>query len=165
MSTEPRKNDYRRAAGAVVFNKKGQVFLGRRKNAVTPHVWQFPQGGMDRGETHEEAALRELHEETGISPALITKIGEIEEWLYYDFPTQFKHSEKSRGKKGQRQRWFAFLFHGDDKDVDVDAHKPVEFSDWRWGSLEEAYELIVPFKREVYARLACEFAGFSKPRE
>ena len=156
---------YRPCVGVVLFNSQGKVFLGHRNNTLTPYVWQFPQGGIDKGETPHKAALRELQEETGVPPALVTNLGTIEDWLYYEFPEEFRQSKKARGLLGQRQRWFAFLFHGSDKQIDLEADDEIEFSEWRWGSLEEAKDLIVPFKREIYERLACEFAGFAKPHE
>lgn len=165
MTDQIAPENYRPAVGVVVFNKQGRVFLGRRSNSSGPYQWQFPQGGIDDGETPHAAALRELQEETGILPSLVTDLGGVDDWLCYDFPADFKHSEKARGRRGQCQRWFAFLFHGTDDQVDLEADDIVEFSEWRWGTLEEAHQLIVPFKREVYARLMFEFAGFAKHQE
>lgn len=165
MTTPRDPKQYRPCVGVVLFNKHGKVFLAHRNGAKGKFVWQFPQGGIDKGEAPESAALRELQEETGIVPALATILGSIDDWLYYDFPTDFKNSEKARGKKGQRQKWFALLFNGTDDQVDLEADDHVEFSEWRWGTLAEAVDLIVPFKRKVYERIACEFALFAKPHE
>jgi putative (di)nucleoside polyphosphate hydrolase len=157
-------DEYRPCVGIVVFNKAGQVFIGHRNNAIGEYVWQFPQGGIDDGENPADAALRELQEETGIVSTLVTPLGQIDDWLFYDFPTDFKHSEKARGKRGQRQRWFAYRFNGHDEQIDLFADDHVEFSAWRWGTLDDAHQLIVPFKRKIYERLACEFAGFANPK-
>ncbi len=165
MSKDRNPKDYRRCAGTVLFNKQGQVFLGHRMGATGRHVWQFPQGGMDAGETSLGAALRELYEETCVRSDHVTLLGKIDDWLYYDFPAEYLKSGKARGRKGQRQRWFAFLFHGDDTDIDLTAIPPTEFSEWRWGGLDEAVEHIVPFKREIYERLSYEFESFAKPHE
>ena len=165
MSERHNPDEYRPCVGVILFNKAGQVFLGHRNNSPTPYVWQFPQGGIDKGEIPYEAALRELQEETGVLPNLVSDLGTIEDWVYYDFPPEFQQSKKARGRKGQRQRWFAFLFLGNDDQIDLEADDEVEFSEWRWGTLEEAPNLIVPFKRAIYERLACEFAGFAKPQE
>lgn len=165
MPKDGNKKQYRRCVGVVLFNKNGEVFLGHRSNSPTDYVWQFPQGGIDEGEKPREAALRELQEETGVVPSLVSELGTIKDWLYYDFPTDFKHSEKARGRKGQRQRWFAYQFNGTDDQIDLEADDEVEFSEWRWANLAEAIQLIVPFKRDVYARLAREFADFANPRE
>jgi len=157
--------DYRRCAGVALFNKRGQVFLGHRINSSGQHVWQFPQGGMDKGETPLGAAVRELYEETGVKPETVKLLGKIDDWLYYDFPADYLNTKKARGRKGQRQRWYAFLFTGKDDQVDLDAVPPTEFSEWRWGKLSNTPKLIVPFKRKIYERLADEFEGFAKPHE
>ena len=154
---------YRPCVGVAVFNTDGKVWLGKRFGQDGPFNWQMPQGGIDKGETPEVSAARELFEETGITLDMVTPIGEVEEWLFYDFPPVYKGRKATKGWAGQRQRWFAFRFHGDASHIDLQSHGPQEFSDWRWGELSGAPELIVPFKRKVYERLASEFERFSKP--
>ncbi|MBL4853742.1 MAG: RNA pyrophosphohydrolase [Robiginitomaculum sp.] len=149
---------YRPAAGIALFNVDGQVFLGRRKKASGPYVWQMPQGGIDKGEKPKHAALRELEEETGISADLVEPIGRIKDWLYYDFPKGFAGSKRARGWHGQRQKWYAYRFHGTAADINLEAHKPAEFTDYRWASLSLATKLVVPFKRPVYVRVKREFS-------
>ena len=153
---------YRPAVGIAVFNTKGKVWLGHRLGQTGPYAWQMPQGGMDKGEAPEVSAARELWEETGISLNMVTPIGEVSDWLYYDFPPEYKSRKITKGWNGQRQRWFAFRFHGDESKIDLKAHGPQEFSEWKWGELAETPDLIVPFKRKVYERLASEFECFSK---
>jgi putative (di)nucleoside polyphosphate hydrolase len=155
--------NYRPAVGVAVFNSDGKVWLGKRFGQDGPYNWQMPQGGMDRGETPEVSAARELFEETGITLDMVTPIGEITEWLFYDFPPAYKGKKATKGWTGQRQRWFAFRFHGDETHVDLQSHGPQEFSEWRWGELSETPELIVPFKRKVYERLASEFERYAHP--
>lgn len=154
---------YRPCVGVAVFNADGKVWLGKRFGQDGPFNWQMPQGGMDKGETPEVSAARELFEETGITLDMVTPIGEVEEWLFYDFPPEYKGRKATKGWAGQRQRWFAFRFHGNESHIDLQSHGPQEFSEWRWGELSEAPQLIVPFKRKVYERLASEFERFSKP--
>ncbi len=156
MIRDPDK--YRPAAGIALFNNDGQVFLGRRKKASGPYVWQMPQGGIDKGEKPRKAALRELEEETGINADLVEPIGRIKDWLYYDFPDGFAGSKRARGWYGQRQKWYAYRFHGGTFDINLEAHKPAEFTDWRWANLSMAIKLVVPFKRPVYVRLKREFS-------
>ena len=108
-------------------------------------------------------SLRELWEETGITIAHIKPLGRIKEWLYYDFAPGTA-PRKGRNHKGQRQLWFAYRFTGPDSAVDLVSHGPQEFSEWKWAKLEKTPDKVVPFKRDVYARLASEFAPFAKGR-
>ncbi len=156
---------YRPAVGVAVFNAKGQVWLGKRMGQDGPHCWQMPQGGIDTGEIPEVAAARELFEETGITLGMVTPIGEVKDWLYYDFPPEYKTRKATKNWRGQRQRWFAFRYHGDETQIDLQSHGPQEFSEWRWGALSQTPALIVPFKRKVYERLASEFERFSRPQK
>jgi len=157
-----RPQDYRPCVGIAVFNTDGLVWLGRRFGQTGPHVWQMPQGGIDDGEVPTQAASRELFEETGITQDMVTPLGEIDDWLYYDFPPDHKQ-KPGRYWLGQRQRWFAYRFHGDETKIDLKAHGPQEFSEWKWHPLSQAPQIIVPFKRGVYERLVAEFEGFAQP--
>ena len=156
------KAHYRPAVGVAVFNSDGHVWLGKRFGEKGPYSWQMPQGGIDEGEKPKAAAKRELWEETGIRVKDVTLLGSVEDWLYYDFPPEHQ-GPKSRGWMGQRQKWFAFRYHGNEKKIDLKSHGPQEFSKWKWAELSDAPKLIVPFKRKVYERLLIEFEGYAKP--
>ncbi|CAM3874588.1 RNA pyrophosphohydrolase [Litorimonas haliclonae] len=158
-----RPEDYRPNVGAAIFNAQGQIWLGKRFGEDGPYAWQCAQGGIDDGEDFYEAALRELWEETGIRKDKLTLLGRIEEWLYYDFTEEARLNRRKREHKGQRQRWFAFRYHGDGSDIDLCAHGEQEFSDWKWADLKTIHESVVPFKRGVYERLIAEFADFANP--
>jgi len=145
----------------AVFNEDGYVWLGKRFGEKGRYSWQMPQGGIDKGEKPKAAAKRELWEETGIREKDVSVLGCVEDWLYYDFPPEHQ-GPKSRGWIGQKQKWYAFRFHGKEKHIDLQSHGPQEFSKWKWAPLAEAPELIVPFKRKVYARLAIEFEPYAK---
>ncbi|HEX7945264.1 MAG TPA: RNA pyrophosphohydrolase [Phenylobacterium sp.] len=150
--------DYRPNVGVVLFHPDGRVWLGRRTRTPEPYNWQFPQGGVDAGEALEEAARRELREETGATSA--TYLGRTDGWLTYDYPPLVA-PELKRGWKGQKQVWFALRFDGPESEFDLASdHKP-EFEAWRWGYLAEAPELIVPFKRPTYEAVAQAFAPFA----
>jgi putative (di)nucleoside polyphosphate hydrolase len=153
---------YRPNVGVVLFHTDGRVWLGRRSNTPGPHNWQFPQGGVDPGEDLEAAARRELAEETGARRA--TFLGRTEGWVAYDFPPGHGGSKALRGWRGQKQVWFAFRFGGADADFDLAAHPPPEFDAWRWAFLEEAADLIVPFKRAAYDRVVAAFGSFAAAR-
>jgi putative (di)nucleoside polyphosphate hydrolase len=158
---------YRPCAGIAVFNRDGLVFVGRRSKGAehidATHVWQMPQGGIDDGEDPYEGALRELYEETNIRS--VEKLGEIADWLSYDIPRDLVGEAWNGKYRGQRQKWYALRFTGDDSEIDVatpggGAHKP-EFIAWRWAPLRDLPDLVVPFKRETYERVAREFGKFA----
>jgi putative (di)nucleoside polyphosphate hydrolase len=158
---------YRRCVGMVALNRNGLAFVGRRidgpEHTDDVLVWQMPQGGIDRGEDPWPAALRELREETNITS--VERLGEIAEWLTYDIPRDLV-AEAWNGKyRGQKQKWYALRFTGKDSEIDIahpaGGHDP-EFIDWRWERLENVPDLIIPFKRPVYERVAKEFAKLAK---
>ncbi len=128
------------------------------------HEWQMPQGGMDPGEDPEAAARRELWEETGVRSAAV--IGAMPDWLTYDFPPYPGSPHRLTRFRGQRQLWFAMRFTGEESEIDVSRSfdgQPVEFSDWRWETLDAVEALVVPFKRAIYREVAREFSRFARP--
>lgn len=149
---------HRPNVGVVLFRPDGRVFYGHRVSDAGPHVWQFPQGGVDEGEDLYDAARRELAEETGVRSTRL--LGRTEDWLAYDFPPELQSSKRARGWAGQKQIWFALAFEGQDSEIDLAAHRPPEFDAWRWGSLDEAPDLIVPFKRKTYIEVVRAFAKY-----
>jgi putative (di)nucleoside polyphosphate hydrolase len=161
---------YRPCVGLTVINPAGLVFVGRRRDGPEhideTHVWQMPQGGIDRGEEPWQAALRELYEETSIRS--VERAGEIDEWLSYDIPRDIVGQAWGGKYRGQTQKWFALRFSGDDREINIatpggGAHDP-EFIDWKWEPIENLPDLVVPFKRPIYERVAREFAKFARRR-
>lgn len=147
---------HRPNVGVVLFHQDGRVWYGRRAGTPEPHCWQFPQGGVDEGEDYEAAARRELAEETGV--VSVEPLAEIQQWIAYDFPPDYGGTKQARGWKGQKQKWFAFRFTGEESEIDLEQHAEIEFDAWRWGRLDEAPDLIVPFKRKAYEQVVAAFA-------
>jgi putative (di)nucleoside polyphosphate hydrolase len=147
---------YRPCAGVMLINRDGRVFVGQRIDS-TLEAWQMPQGGIDPGEDALEAALRELREETGVQRDKVSLIGVAPEELTYDLPDDMIGKVWGGKYRGQRQRWFAFRFEGQEGDIDIATPEP-EFRAWRWAEPEELPEAIVGFKRALYERLLELFA-------
>ena len=164
MMSRPLREDelpfYRPAVGIMLLNRAGRVFVGRRIDMPAGlAAWQMPQGGIDDGETPRQAAIRELHEEVGTDKAEI--VGESAGWLHYDVPAEIvvEISKPLWGGRyrGQRQKWFAMRFTGDDADIDPAAAEHPEFDAWEWVASARLPELIVPFKRQLYLDVLAEF--------
>jgi putative (di)nucleoside polyphosphate hydrolase len=149
---------YRPAAGIMLLNAEGQVFVGQRMDS-TLEAWQMPQGGIDPGEDALTAALRELGEETGIAADKVELIATAQEELLYDLPDELIGKLWKGRYRGQRQTWFLFRFLGDDgKDVNI-ATEHQEFRAWRWADPADLPAMIVPFKRKLYRDVLAAFAA------
>ncbi|MBE0452708.1 RNA pyrophosphohydrolase [Roseovarius autotrophicus] len=146
---------YRRCVGVMLANPAGHVFVGQRIDNDAP-AWQMPQGGIDEGESVREAALRELWEETGVTPDKVRIEAETPDWLPYDLPHEIVPRIWKGQYRGQEQKWVLMRFLGQDSDVRIDTAHP-EFSEWRWLPPEDLVAQIVPFKRAVYARVLDAF--------
>jgi len=140
---------YRPCVGIMLLNSEGKVFVGRRLDQ-TVEGWQMPQGGIDEGEDVRTALFRELREEAGTDKAEI--IAEMEEWITYDLPPHLVGVAFHGRYRGQKQKWFALRFLGEDSDIDLATHHP-EFSAWKWVEMEALLDLIVPFKRDTYRKV------------
>ena len=159
---------YRPCVGIMVLNRQGLVWAGRRtpignsEYDGSPHLWQMPQGGIDKGEDPERAAYRELHEETGMTT--VTLLGRTKGWINYDLPPELIGIGLKGKYRGQTQAWFAFRFTGDDSEIQIapppGGHEQ-EFDEWAWKPMEDLPGLIVSFKRKVYDQVVAEFRHLS----
>ena len=146
---------YRRGVGVMLLNREGKVFVAARIDNPDD-AWQMPQGGIDEDEEPWPAALRELQEETGITPDLVDLVAECPERLRYDLPEEWRGKVWGGKWRGQLQHWFLARFLGRDEDIDLETGHP-EFRAWRWVEPKQLPELIVPFKRDLYRRLLSDF--------
>ena len=142
---------YRPCVGVMLVNQGGHVFTAQRLDSDVP-AWQMPQGGIDDGEDPREAALRELEEETSVPRAHVTILGESDDWLPYDLPHHLVPKLWKGRYRGQTQKWFLMRLDGDDSLINIETEHP-EFSEWRWMPPEDLLSNIVPFKRDVYAKV------------
>jgi putative (di)nucleoside polyphosphate hydrolase len=152
---------YRPCVGIMLINRRGLVWVGRRRPKWAgdgfAHIWQMPQGGITAGESAAAAALRELEEETGVTSVKL--LAEAPGWFSYDLPDELMGIALKGRYRGQRQKWFAMRFEGGDAEIDIAprrGHK-AEFDAWRWADAAELPGLVVPFKRQIYADVVAAF--------
>jgi putative (di)nucleoside polyphosphate hydrolase len=148
---------YRPCAGVMLVNDEGLVFVGQRSDSSS-EAWQMPQGGIDKGETADQAALRELGEEAGVSADLVEIMAQSATEHFYDLPADLIGRMWGGKYRGQRQYWYLVRFLGTDSDINI-ATEHQEFRAWRWADLDTLPDLIVPFKRDLYAALVAEFGA------
>ena len=146
---------YFRAGVGIVIVKDDKVLLLERANR--PGAWQFPQGGMKKGEEPIDTAYREATEETGIPKSSLRLMGRHPDLLAYELPPDYRNKRTGRG---QTQSWFFMAFEGPDSEIDTsETH---EFTSWRWVSMAEAVQQTVPFRQPLYACLAEGLRGIPR---
>ena len=139
----------REGVGIVLLNKDNKVFVAKRIDNPN-NYWQMPQGGMDPGETHHQAAKRELYEETSIKSVKLIK--EIEGYTTYNLPDRLLGIIWKGKYKGQKQKWFLMRFIGNDNEININTSNP-EFLDWKWIDLDLITDVVVDFKHHIYKEL------------
>jgi putative (di)nucleoside polyphosphate hydrolase len=151
--TDDPLHGFRPCVGIFLFKDDGSVFVGNRSN-TSGDAWQFPQGGIDKGEDPEAAAFREMKEEVGTDKADIAAVSRY--WRSYELPAEIASRMWGGRYKGQCQKWIALRFKGTDGDFDLASHHR-EFEEWMWTSPENAIHLAIPFKRSIYISVVDEF--------
>lgn len=133
------------------------MFWGKRKGT---NLWQLPQGGVIESENLEQAMLRELNEEVGLSSKHIDILGQTKQWLYYDVPSHYIRKENNLRYKGQKQIWFLLKLLVNDSNINISFHKEQEFDDWKWVEYWYPLDKIVDFKKLVYKKALNELSNF-----
>jgi putative (di)nucleoside polyphosphate hydrolase len=156
------REGYRPNVGIVLLNSRNEVFWGKR---VGQHSWQFPQGGIQHGESPEQAMYRELQEEVGLLPEHVQIIGRTRDWLRYDVPEEYLRRQNSNrvhraAYRGQKQIWFLLRLVGLDSDIQLRASEHPEFDAWRWVPFWIQLDAVIDFKREVYQLALSELARY-----
>ena len=149
---------YRPCVGIFLLNNDGLVFAGRRIDSRA-EAWQMPQGGIDAGESPLQACMREMREEIGTNTAEL--VSQHDDWLYYDIPLPLADRLWQGRYKGQKQKWMALRFTGDDSEINIATEEP-EFCEWKWLSPHDLVDLAVPFKRDVYQNVLAAFTPYLK---
>lgn len=151
------QNWYRPNVAFILADHQDRVFLARRMGTDS---WQFPQGGVDSGESTLQALYRELKEEVGLSKHSVEVLGNTSRWLRYRVPDRYRRTPRKGAFVGQKQKWFLLRFVGDSSEIRLDREKSPEFDEWRWVSYWYPIRCIVDFKRRVYRAAMSELAPF-----
>jgi len=151
------REGFRPNVGIILCNANNQVFWGKR---IREHSWQFPQGGIKRGESPEQAMYRELFEELGLRPEHVHILGRTKDWLRYEVPPHWIRREWRESYRGQKQIWFLLRFVGRDCDVSLRASGNPEFDAWCWHNYWVSLDSVIEFKRGVYEQALSELARF-----
>ena len=151
------REGFRPNVGIILLNQRNQVFWGKR---IRTHSWQFPQGGIDRGETPEQAMYRELHEEVGLKQEHVRIVARTRDWLRYEVPDRFIRRDARGFYKGQKQIWFLLQLTAPDHALNLRATNHPEFDAWRWNDYWVPLDVVVEFKRGVYEMALTELSRY-----
>ena len=147
---------FRPNVGIILANDQGRLLWARRIGGR--NAWQFPQGGINRGESPEEALFRELQEEVGLSESSVEVLAATRGWLRYRLPKRFVRKGQKPVCIGQKQKWFLLRMLDDDTAVQLDLNATPEFDQWQWVSYWYPLDQVISFKRDVYRRAMKELA-------
>lgn len=146
---------FRPNVGIILADGRGRLLWAKR---VGQDAWQFPQGGIDRGEKPAEAMYRELYEEVGLKSTDVEVLAQTRGWLRYRLPKRYIRRNASPVCIGQKQKWYLLRLAGDASQIRFDRGKKPEFDGWKWVNYWYPIYQVVEFKREVYRRALKELA-------
>ncbi len=138
---------FRANVGIIITNNRGQLLWARR---CAQNAWQFPQGGLDEGESPKQAMYRELYEEVGLEPEDVRILKQTDDWYRYKLPEKYIRQGSKPLCIGQKQKWFLLKLVGDENKIRFDCGKKPEFDHWRWVNYWYPLRSVIDFKREVY---------------
>ena len=156
------RDGFRPNVGIILLNQRNQVFWGKR---IRTHSWQFPQGGIDRGETPEQAMYRELQEEVGLLAEHVRIVARTRDWLRYEVPDRYIRRDARGHYKGQKQIWFLLQLVVPDHALNLRASTHPEFDAWRWNDYWVPLDSVVDFKRGVYELALTELSRYLPQQE
>ena len=148
---------YRSNVGIILSNPEGRLLWARR---IGQDAWQFPQGGIEKNESPEDAMYRELWEEVGLVANKVDLLGSTQGWLRYNLPKWLMRNHEKPLCVGQKQVWFLLRLVCNEEDVKLDLADKPEFDGWRWVDYWHPLSEVVEFKREVYKQALSELAPF-----
>ena len=146
---------FRANVGIMLANARGEVLWARR---VGQDAWQFPQGGIQEGESPQQALFRELKEEVGLTEKDVEIVASTRGWLRYRLPQRLLRHDSKPLCIGQKQKWYLLRMLADDQAISFDNDEKPEFDGWRWVSYWYPLGQVISFKREVYRRALKELA-------
>lgn len=153
---------FRLNVGIILTNANRRIFWGKR---IGQDAWQFPQGGVNEGETPEQTLYRELKEEVGLSSDDVEILASTDDWLEYRLPHKYIRHYSHPLCIGQRQKWFLLRLTSDDNAIELDASEKPEFDEWRWVYYWYPLRKVIAFKREVYRLALKEFEPIIFPNK
>ena len=149
---------FRANVGIVIFNQKLQVFFAKRRYQSG---WQFPQGGIQLGESPKKAMFRELLEETGLDKKSVEIIYVSDHWYDYRIPKKsIRKATNGTTVIGQRQKWFLLKLKGQSSNISLSASPEKEFDSWKWIAPDLSIKQVIGFKQDVYKKVISEFMPF-----
>jgi len=152
---------FRANVGIILTNDDGKLMLAGRAGAKG---WQFPQGGVMRGEDPTDAMFRELREEVGLAPDDVEVLGMTQDWLRYRLPSRYIRKKSKPLCIGQKQRWFLLRLLTSDDNVRFDLCDTPEFDRIRWVDFWRPVNEVIYFKRRVYASALHELGSTCYPQ-